>query len=52
MMIDSVETIENLRRKFRLSREFYTNHHDAVFIVLFSFEAEDDEDGKEEHDNE
>ena len=51
MMIDSVETIENLRQKFRFSREFYTNHRDAVFIVLLSFEAKDDEDGKEEDDN-
>ena len=41
MMIDSVESIENLRQKFRLSRQFSTNRdHDAVFESLFWFEAQ------------
>ena len=43
MMIDLANSIEKLRRKFRLSREFYTNHDRVTALFIFEAGAEDDE---------
>ena len=43
MMIDLANSIEKLRRKFRFSREFSTNHNCIAALFIFEAGAEDDE---------
>ena len=42
MMIDLANSIEKLRRKFRFSREFSTNHNCIAALFIFGAGAEDD----------
>ena len=42
MMIDLANSIEKLRQKFRLSREFSTNHDHVAALFIFEAGAEDD----------